>query len=146
MSSTILPMKPRWYSGTFTVVNTQTQEYRTFRIQKEQADDDKFLPGCRIVGLLTGPDNYYDFTSFGHLPLSGEDPIKVWKKYQDSAYACYANMLDELLGHFKTANEWLKRGYIVEESRECYCCGRKLTEPESIELGIGPTCLAKIMG
>ena len=141
--------KYKIHSGTFTITNKQTGDYKTFRIQKEQKADSKFFPGKRIVGLLTGPDNYRDFVSFGTI---GEDGRVVpFNKYLKTNFQKFCSMLNLFLGNFPEAAQECEsfklvepEKYEVKESRACRRCGRLLTTPEAIAKGIGSECEKKV--
>ena len=129
------------HTGTYTIENSTTGDYRTFLVKHRQPEDKEFMPGKRLVGLLTGPDNFHDFQLFGYVDENA-DSITVFKKYKETVYEKYARMIDILIGNHPTENERFK-SYTVHESRLCRRCGRKLTTPESTQLGIGPECMEK---
>lgn len=106
--------------------------HKTFRINTKRKTS-KFAPGKRVIGLLIGPENTDDYQAFGFVDDTG---IHVWKG-QSAKMREYAAVLWALLmGH--TVN-----GYSVEVSKRCIVCGRMLTTPRSLEMGIGETCLEK---
>src|SRR5262245_36255176 len=61
----------------------------------------------------------------------GADPTHVWAAKQVLAYA---------FGMETNVN------CEIHEEERCGCCGRALTDPESIERGIGPECYGKQTG
>ena len=133
------------YSGTFTVRNPKTGDYRTFLIKKAQPQDHKFQPGKRLVGLLTGSDNYHDFKLFGYVDEESERII-VFHKHrgmmgEPSHFEWFARMLNVLVAQSETDSRFTD--YSVQESRTCMRCGLKLTTPESIEAGLGAECAEK---
>jgi hypothetical protein len=135
---------PRIKNGRFTLRNRQTGEHRTFSI-RTQKKDARFAPGKRIISLLTGPDNTADYQSFGFVDDNG---IHVWEKlrggkvwhHKKSKYDWFAIMLWEAVtiprGRFA-------REYEVMLEGRCVVCNRVLTEPRSIESGIGPVCAGR---
>lgn len=130
-------------NGIFTIQNMETGQHRTFRV-KVQNKEASFLPGVQIVSLLTGPENENDYKSFATMNRYG---IFVWKKLlgkngEKSDFEKYARLLHSLLT-LGSESPYHKRGYVILESGRCYVCGRTLTTPESIELGIGPECRNK---
>jgi hypothetical protein len=129
------------HTGTYTIENNSTGDYRTFLVKHRQPEDKEFMPGKRLVGLLTGPDNFHDFKLFGYVD-ENSDSITVFKKHKSTVYEKYARMIDVLIGLHPTDDERLKN-YTVRESRLCRRCGRKLTTPESLTKGIGPECEEK---
>ena len=117
---------PLTHNGTFTVVSSQTGNHRTFKITTPGKGK---LAGKRVVSLLTGPNNERDYTLFGFVEPNG---IRVWQRCADMAPL--AKMLENLPHH-------IQRGSVtVTASVCCRVCNRKLTTPESLALGIGPSC------
>ena len=117
--------------GTFTVLST-TGEHRTVRI-RTQAPDARFAPGAKVVGVLTGPDNERSYTGVGFLAPEGFRP---WRRAEGTMQARVAGFVCRIL----LGTQALPEGYSLEESRACVACGRRLTTPESLALGIGPEC------
>lgn len=117
------------YNGFVTVHNPETGNHRTFRISTCKSGN---LEGKRVVGLLTGPDNTSDYTGFGFVNDDGS--ITVWKKHRGSIYDRHADILSR-----SEYYETVKR-LEYQFSVKCRVCNRDLTDPESIELGIGPIC------
>lgn len=124
-------------NGTFTVMSSRTGEHRTFRISKAKKGNPRF------IGLLTGPDNERSYTGFA-LISDDDRRIVVFKKHrgtkdQPSIYEKYACLLECMLT--RQGDEWyIERGYSIEGSKKCARCGRTLTEPQSLAVGIGPQC------
>lgn len=120
------------HNGRITVKNPATGDHRTFRI-RTQADDSTFAPGERIVALLTGPDNGTDYQQFGFVKPDGS--VILWKKFRNNPlWGTYVNMLRH--PQWWTENRNLQ--YLYEG--RCRRCNRALTDPTSIETGIGPVC------
>lgn len=129
------------FNGTYTVVNRESGEHRTFRVET-QAADAKFAAGKRIVSLLTGPNNGSDYTGFGFVD---DDGIHVWAKRREkpegkrwSPWEVYAIMLWDLAAEGGTRH--YESQYAVRLAGTCLRCNRTLTTPDSIERGIGPIC------
>jgi hypothetical protein len=119
------------HNGIYTVTSTATGEHRTFKVHTQHKDA-KFAPNERVVYLLSGPDNESDYVSFG---LVKNGFILLWKKFRgDTLYAKYARMLENLQRFID------KESITVQSSTYCRKCNRQLTDPTSIELGIGPVC------
>lgn len=115
------------YNGEITILNTETGGHRTFSV-KTQADDARFAPGQRIIALLTGSNNESDYTGFGFVTA---DKIKVWGKKQSQPWLAYARMLEKP-SCYPTCE--------YKMAIRCRKCNRKLTDPVSIEYGMGPIC------
>lgn len=121
------------HNGTVTVKNPATGDHRTFRVKK-QKDDANFMPGKRLVALLTGPDNRNNFTTFG---IVGDRGIILWKKHRGDKFYQWA------AGFLVDPSKWADKLELSVEGK-CRLCNRKLTTPESIEEGIGPKCKLRI--
>lgn len=133
---------PRVKNGTWTVRNRRTGEHRTFRI-KTQRDDAKFAPGMRVLSLLTGPNNEQDFTGIAFIDDTG---VKVWSKRRGTQFEQLAQMFWLVALDLPAPHPW-SEGRMQDENHyefmgeaRCVRCNRKLTEPVSIETGIGPEC------
>ncbi len=115
-------------TGTFTVVFGDDQPHLTLKIYRPQA------PGSPlIIGYLYGPCNESNYRWFGNID---GDLLNVWSVDTDSRVVEGVRVL---------AGNPLKamKAYGIASGR-CGKCGRKLTVPESILSGIGPTCLGKM--
>lgn len=120
--------------GCVTISNAQTGNHRTFKV-RTQAQDANFAPGKRIIALLTGPDNTSDYQPFGFVE---DNRVRLWKSKQTDTFRKYADMLER-----PSAYESL--GFITYQyEARCKRCGRLLTRPESITLGLGPECAVKV--
>lgn len=119
----------RKYNGKVTVYNPETGQHRTFRISTARKGG---LAGQRIVSLLTGADNQSSYTGFGILLPDGR--IRVWRKHQGTVF--------EKLAAILANSEWYAehRGLEYSMAIRCRKCNKELTDPTSIELGIGPIC------
>ena len=109
--------------------------HRTVRIhtQKEHAT---FAPGERIISLLTGPDNRSDYEQFGF--VKGDGRVIVWKKHRGEEGR--PSRREELVVILMRLVHGDVPGYELHESRHCRKCNKVLTDPESIAVGLGPTC------
>lgn len=111
--------------ATVTLRSLKTGIRFTYRIKKHKTEDIHF------VGILTGPDNT---ASYQYLGTIFPDGFRVTKKSNIKADAPSAKAFDWFAKNMEHA--------AVEVWHEGACgrCGRKLTVPESIERGLGPTC------
>lgn len=118
----------------FTIVSRKTSSRLTFKVQKSK--DGK----RHYVRLLTGPDNTSNYTFLG--TIFDETTYRVGKRSkigqtslsQKAFLWFWANVRE---GHLPETAEFWHEG-------KCGRCGRLLTDPTSIEGGIGPIC-RKIM-
>lgn len=118
------------YNGEITITNPETGNHRTFRIRTMRKDS-KFAPGERIIELLDGPDNEDNYRGFAF--VKGDGRVIVWTKKRGGVFDAYARMLSN-------PDPYQERGIIYQMSIRCRVCSRKLTDPLSISLGIGPKC------
>ena len=94
--------------------------------------------GAFWCGLLTGPDNESDYTSIGvynpaHAKLYA--PKKSPQTATNTPFKWLAEVIRRVL-----SQEPIGNGFTLHHEGRCGVCGRKLTDPESIECGIGPIC------
>lgn len=108
--------------------------HQTFRVQR-QPEDDSFMPGKVIVAFLSGPDNTANYTSFAHIGEGGE--LCIWKRFRDDYYL--TTVARVLLDRDPDSS---REAYAIESGR-CSLCHRLLTDPDSIERGMGPVCAGK---
>lgn len=131
--------------GIFTVENTATDDWRTFRIETQPMDA-AFAPGKRVLALLVGPSNSRNYKSFGFI-IQNQSTIQnepghyvsVWKSKRAEAeepsdYEKFAKMLNYLA---VTPSEKLQ----ILDAIPCHRCGELLTVPKSIRAGMGPYCI-----
>lgn len=125
----------RIFDGRFTIESTESGEHRTFQI-RTQPSNAEFVPGKRILSILSGPENTGDYTGFAFVDESG---IHVWRSKLGGQYELYAEQLWSLAldGAF---SPWAQEGYRILMEGRCCRCGRPLTTPQSIRDGIGPVC------
>lgn len=127
----------RFFEGgraVFTVSNGQGEHY-TYRIGRSKEDQPLF------VGLLTGPNNEQDYTYMGiYSPDTGSVRLTQKSKYTpDSKPVKVIQWAINTVRNGKT----LPSGYSIQHEGRCCRCGRTLTDPTSIQLGIGPECREK---
>jgi len=123
------------HNGRITMRNPATGNHRTFQIRTQPADSE-FAPGERVVALMNGSDNENSYQGFGFVKDNGW--IILWKRYRQSGtYQAYTRMLREP-AHYAEKHDI---DYLYEG--RCRVCNRTLTNPESIESGIGPVCAAR---
>jgi len=120
--------------GYFTV-ECEGERHRTFKIKTNRN-------GNTAIGLLVGSNNTRDYAWFGY--LNGDGSVDYW----GSTYDRYRNPMElpisretvkecvaAILGNPDEAGTRYARTY-----ENCSRCGRVLTNPESITLGLGTEC------
>ena len=121
------------HDGYFTV--TTSGGHRTFRVHT-QDQDASFAPGKQVIAFLSGPCNEGDYTSFAFV-ANGQ--VYPWKRFQHGYDTIIAAARFLVGGDYQAAGKMF-----ALESGLCYVCGRTLTDPLSIETGIGPICASRI--
>lgn len=134
------------FNGTYTMIST-TGEHRTFKIHT-QPKGATFAPGARIVSILKGTDNNddsNDWLSFGFVSPTGQ--VRVWKSRRGTeANPSFFDKCAAILtsyGEFGEKSRFVKFGIRIALEKRCIRCNRKLTNPTSLETGIGPECAQK---
>jgi len=112
----------------FTVSNN-TGEHYTYKIRKPK-DKDVFF-----VSLLISPEI---FSYIGILDIN-EMKVKTTSKSKYKDESKPLKVINWAIKQIKE-NKEIPSGYGIQHEGRCCKCGRRLTNPESIELGIGPEC------
>jgi len=117
----------------FTLVSKKSGTRYTYKVIR--ADSKKWNPATYFVSLLTGPDNTSNYQYIGMIQNNRfrttqksrmrDDSVPV-KAISWSLIQLSAGKMSELLE-------------IWHEGR-CCRCGRRLTVPDSIAIGLGPEC------
>jgi hypothetical protein len=118
----------------------------TFKVSQSEPTE-RWPNPAHFVNLLTGPDNTSDYSYLGMLnPNTGE--IRLTAKSCAGATAWSVRIVRRVMGAVFEGDgvESIRRnGWDIDHEGRCGRCGRALTVPESIEVGIGPDC-AEILG
>ncbi len=123
----------------FTLVSTATGARYTYRVTKAANDD-----GPWFVSVLSGPDNEADFSYMGCIFPDKPGRVIHTRKSRVTADAPSAKALAWYLAQLEAANEDGLGKVEFWHSGTCGRCGRELTDPESIETGLGPVCAGKV--
>ena len=127
-------------NATFTVENGKGTHY-TFKIRQPKKD---WANIPFFASLLTGPDNENSYSYLGMVnPENGM--VTLTKASRMTADSLPVKVLSWALKHALTDRQ-LPDGYNMRHEGKCGCCGRKLTEPTSLDRGIGPECWLRIGG
>lgn len=153
-ASDSLRVAPNVHNGTYTIDHAERGHF-TVKLHTVQKGN---LAGKRILSLLIGPDNQRDFQGCAFWDDDSR-VVRVWKRFRGaetrmrvdgfswsdgwSAYEKKLAIWCDLAVRGSTED---RRGYqfgegyrLLLEGR-CVVCNRKLTEPESIRIGVGPVC------
>lgn len=124
------PFNVATHNGTITIISRRTGAHRTVDIRTCEYKDGSLH---RVVSLLSGPDNTSDYRGFGECTSTG---ARVWSKHAGSEVFTW---IVKALNH---PERYLDQVEFRFEGR-CRICNRKLTTPQSLASGIGPTCAAR---
>lgn len=118
----------------FYTVSFEDGSHVTIRINTVSAKQARNGRAARYASYLSGPINTSDYTRFA--TINGAS----YQGFRFGNYQKQIRALEILMGS-EDATEY-GRAY-ARESKNCYRCGRLLTEPESIAAGIGPICAGR---
>lgn len=133
-AETLAPSAFARIEGTFTIANPDGRHY-TVRVRTQRAEA-AFAAGQKVVAVMTGRDNEHSYTGVGFLRPEG---LRPWRRAEGTILARVAAFVCRVL----LGRQALPPGYSLQESRACIRCGRKLTTPESLALGLGPECASR---
>lgn len=117
-----------------TLVSTRTGARYTYRVSR--ARDDESATPTLFVSLLAGPDNGGDYVYVGTI-FANRKRLVLTRKSRCTNDSAPVKAFRYLLGGLVAGSFGLMEVY--HEGR-CGRCGRRLTVPESIATGLGPTC------
>ena len=151
--------QPTTASTTVTVVSKKTGTRFTYDVKRKEPRPGSPADEVWYVDLLNGPDNRDDFTPLAVLTRgkitadSTEIGPLVYHHAARSRIgddAPSARGLRWIVNHVVAANDEaaqraLEQFEVYHEGR-CARCGRKLTVPHSIQVGLGPDCEEKVLG
>jgi hypothetical protein len=115
-----------------TLVSKETRTRFTYQVIGKELSDGRTL---HFVSLLRGPDNQQDYAYIGTV-FDGTE----FRHTQKSVVTCEAPSF-QAFGW--TLNHLDSDQIEVWHSGTCGRCGRELTDPESIQRGLGPVCAGK---
>lgn len=130
----------------FTLVSKKTGERKTFQVKHAPARaGDRNQSELWFVSLLIGPENTSDFR-YVCCVFKGQDGqlrAKLNKeRWGSEAFAAIVWLLAWFNARTADTSKFFEQ---VEfwHAGECARCGRELTDPESIQRGLGPVCAEK---
>ena len=119
-----------------TLKSEKTEKHYTYKVRIAKKDD-KTAPF--FVSVLTGVDNYSNYSYIGII-TSDKKSFRLTQKSKvnDDAisFKAFVYFFNNLLKGSLTDLSVYHEGF-------CGRCGRKLTTPRSIEIGLGPICEKK---
>ena len=145
---------PNVQNGTWTVEHPQRGHYTVKLFTVLQGK----LAGKRILAILVGSNNETDYQGVAFWD-DEQRRVNVWRRFQSpegtaviDAYnwdrrwgviekklAIWADLAVRGASH-ERHGYWFGENYSLLHEGMCVVCNRKLTDPESIRTGVGPTC------
>jgi hypothetical protein len=122
-------------NATFTVKSLSSGNHITYKVKKGK---DESAP--HFVSVLTGTDNESDFSYLGTIFPSGE--FRRTAKSKISADAPSAKGFEWVWRNIESDNLATRAEFLP--ACQCARCGRKLTNPTSVEQALGPECAGKM--
>lgn len=129
-------------NATFTLQSVATGKRFTYKV----STPNDFNPDRPIwfVNVLTGQDNDHDFSYVGQIKRAG-----ISYRYEHGRKARMAMSAPAMVAFIWWSRHMFERDHMPEgvefwHEGRCGACGRKLTVPESIELGFGPDCAERL--
>jgi len=118
-----------------TFQNKETGNRYTYKVRSP-----KNKKGIHFVSVLYGPDNTTNYTYIGTI-FSEKDFVHTQKSRVQKTDTRF-KVFDYVFNHLNKKD--LSNKIEIYHEGKCGCCGRTLTVPESIEIGLGPHCANKI--
>lgn len=124
----------------FTLVSQRTGTRYTFKVSHKAANDQ--YGESWMVSYLTGPDNWSNYSYIGQI-VNGPKGL-----FFRTTKASKLTMASAPVAGFNWAFSRINLGQDtpnmeVWHAGKCGRCGRMLTVPSSIEMGLGPECASK---
>ena len=142
---------------TVTVRSQRSGDHLTYRLRPfERGAQDRGVGQLMLVDLLTGPNNTSDYGFLGAVYFSPRGTMEALTgartQRPDGSHG--SSITDDAVS--AQTLRWLVRRLDagltpaphaeVWHDGSCSVCGRPLTTPESVGLGIGPVCLERVGG
>ena len=127
-------------SWTFTLKNKDKGTHLTFRSRRPKGWT---IESPVLVDFMVGSDNENHFGFIGSVSSSGFFKPSPKSKVAKERLEVANRTMVWLLTRIKNKLE-LPEALEIKGSTKCARCGRKLTNPESIDDGLGPICSAKV--
>jgi hypothetical protein len=123
-------------NATFTVVNTDTNKWFTFKVRQPKGNDDVFF-----VSVLTGSDNSNSYSFLGTY-FTESNSYRYSKKSSIGYSEQSSKVILWFFSKFIECEEKYPTVQVFHEGK-CGSCGKKLTTPKSLKSGLGPICGGK---
>ena len=126
-------------SWTFTLYNSDRKTHLTFRSRRPKGWT---INSPVLIDLMVGTDNESEFQFIGsvnHNIYKGSNKAKVIPEKLNKANKTMNWLLTRI-----TNKVVLPEALEIKGSTKCARCSRKLTNPDSIDDGLGPICRSKM--
>lgn len=142
MFSTSTAAKAYIYAGNavLTATSRKTGKSYTYRVRRRTAQPNAGGGAEYFVSVLTGPDNSMNYQYLGFLGrhrITRKLELVGGHKGNPShpAFKAFSWIMGQL-----SAGDEIPEDLELRHEGRCGKCGRKLTTPDSIDLGLGPVC------
>ncbi len=122
-----------------TLSNKRTGKHFTFQFELAKQTGSVERPPAYFVSVLAGPDNTRDYSYMGML-FENADKLRLTKGSKVGSQAASMHAVNWLLRRKGD----LPKGVNFEHMGKCSACNLPLTNPESLRVGMGPTCRSKV--
>ena len=117
-------------------VENDSGEHFTYRVEKKKAE--KNYPDAWFVRVMTGSDNLTHYQYLGILETD-YGKVRLTRASKFLPEDKQTRVIQWALGKIWSQGD-LPVGYQIRHNGHCSRCGRVLTNPESLDTGIGPEC------
>ncbi len=124
--------------ATYTLTNDESGTHITFRLRRPKGFK------TMLVDVMTGSCNESDYEYVGSMNRGLY--IKPAATMSDKAAEKLRGVRWYMVGTSKAVKgtRAMLNGVSLHHDGKCACCGRKLTNPESLATGIGPVCEGRL--
>lgn len=122
----------------FTIQSRESGEHFTYKITQLIDHSSNLRKDVWFVKVLTGPDNSSNYTFIGTI-FADKSTYVHSKKTRIGSDALSVKTLDWFIRHLSHNSPKLDQCVVYHEG-VCARCGRKLTQPQSLNTGFGKEC------
>jgi hypothetical protein len=128
----------------FTIVSKKSGDRKTYRVRAAEDVTGSGHPHGYYVDLLIGPNNTEDYRYLAYMWIDAREHLFAKlnpHKWANESLTAFQWMITAI-NNRDVIRVQLNFEHMCEFHHAGLCgrCGRTLTDPESIELGIGPVC------
>jgi hypothetical protein len=134
----------RFFTGGHAIFTVESNnQHRTYKV-KVSKPNPRYPKPAYFVGLLSGPDNVNSYQYLGMLD-ENTGAVRLTGKSRMSEDSDAVRGVRWVMTKFFN-NLPIPDAVNVRHCGRCGCCGRTLTEPVSLDRGIGPVCWRRLNG